>query len=290
MDGRARSRSWRRWALTAVFLAALIGCASTAAPQDAPSSAPDDTVVPPSSILPSAPTPAPNLTPGPSNETDQATNAPTAAPEATSESKADSIPDNPQALVTAFLELVIGGDSASVQAMRDSGDPSYIPVLVDYLRFTPPSDAHSRDVIIRALEDLSGAAPDEAEGSDRFWSWWVRWLGRHSEVRGIEGYDAFKGLILERLVDPAMGVFFSRGVDSRIRLEEIVWGGVAKDGIPDLTNPRVMTPEEAVYLFDDDRVFGVSFNGEHRAYPLCILNAHEMTNDVVGGVPFALAY
>ena len=43
-------------------------------------------------------------------------------------------------------------------------------------------------------------------------------------------------------------------------------------------------------LINDDRVFGVSFNGEHRAYPLRILNAHEMANDVVGGVPFALAY
>ena len=52
----------------------------------------------------------------------------------------------------------------------------------------------------------------------------------------------------------------------------------------------MITPEEASYLFDADRVFGISFNGEHRAYPLRILNAHEMANDVVGGVPFALAY
>ena len=69
-----------------------------------------------------------------------------------------------------------------------------------------------------------------------------------------------------------------------------MWGVVPKAGIPDLTKPRVITPEEASYLFDADRVFGVAFNGEHRAYPLRILNAHEMANDVVGGVPFALAY
>ena len=48
--------------------------------------------------------------------------------------------------------------------------------------------------------------------------------------------------------------------------------------------------DEADYLNWDDRVFGVSINGEHRAYPLRILNPHEMANDVVGGVPFALAY
>jgi hypothetical protein len=61
-----------------------------------------------------------------------------------------------------------------------------------------------------------------------------------------------------------------------------VWGEVPKDGIPDMINLPVVTPPDAGYLFDEDRVFGVSFNGEHRAYPLRILNAHEMANDGVG--------
>jgi hypothetical protein len=69
-----------------------------------------------------------------------------------------------------------------------------------------------------------------------------------------------------------------------------VWGGVRKDGIPDLTNPPVVPAARATYLEPSDRVFGVSINGAHRAYPLRILNRHEMANDVVGGVPFALAY
>ena len=77
---------------------------------------------------------------------------------------------------------------------------------------------------------------------------------------------------------------------ARIRLEEIAWGGVGKDGIPDLRYPPVVTAGEADYLEPPDRVFGVSINGEHRAYPLRILNLHEMANDIVGGVPFALAY
>jgi hypothetical protein len=73
-------------------------------------------------------------------------------------------------------------------------------------------------------------------------------------------------------------------------VEEIVWGGVAKDGIPDLMNPPVLPADKATYLDPFDRVFGLSINGEHRAYPLRILNAHEMANDTLGGVPFALAY
>ena len=92
------------------------------------------------------------------------------------------------------------------------------------------------------------------------------------------------------LVDPGMGAFLYDGVKATIRLEEIVWGGVRKDAIPDLTNPPVIPAEEATYLDFDERVFGVSINGKHRAYPHRILNPHEMANDVVGGVPIALAY
>ena len=87
-----------------------------------------------------------------------------------------------------------------------------------------------------------------------------------------------------------MGAFSYAGVKTTIRLEEAVWGGVPKDGIPDLINPPVVPGNEAGYLEALDRVFGVSINGEHRAYPLRVLNPHEMANDVLGGEPIALAY
>ncbi len=80
------------------------------------------------------------------------------------------------------------------------------------------------------------------------------------------------------------------GAAHTIRLEEIVWGGVVVDGIPSLDNPAVIPAHEARYLEADEQVFGVYLNGEARAYPLRIMNWHEMTNDVVGGQPFALAY
>ena len=92
------------------------------------------------------------------------------------------------------------------------------------------------------------------------------------------------------IIDPGLGGFLYEGVKTEIRLEEVVWGGVAKDGIPDLQNPPAVPASEADYLDPEDRVFGVSINGEHKAYPLRILNLHEIAKDVVGGVPFALAY
>jgi hypothetical protein len=92
------------------------------------------------------------------------------------------------------------------------------------------------------------------------------------------------------VIDPDFHLFLQPGVAHDIRLEEIVWGGVRKDGIPALVNPKLVPPVEAAYLTDDELVFGVEINGDARAYPLRILDWHEMFNDVVGGVPVALAY
>ena len=37
-------------------------------------------------------------------------------------------------------------------------------------------------------------------------------------------------------------------------------------------------------------IYGISLNGDDRAYPLRIMDWHEMANDIVGGVPVSLAY
>ena len=77
---------------------------------------------------------------------------------------------------------------------------------------------------------------------------------------------------------------------SRIDLTEVFWGGVGPNDIPDLTNPVAVTAAEAVYFEPDDREFGVTIEGESRAYPLRIVIAHEMVNDVVGGEPISLMW
>lgn len=88
-----------------------------------------------------------------------------------------------------------------------------------------------------------------------------------------------------------LGGELSRDENMRIRLDEITWGGVMINGIPALTNPRMETVARAEsWMGDDNLVFGVSINGDHRAYPLRIMGWHEMVNDVVGGVPVSLAY
>ncbi len=71
---------------------------------------------------------------------------------------------------------------------------------------------------------------------------------------------------------------------------EIRSGGPPKDGIPALSQPRSLAAKSADYLAAEDRVIGVSIGNAARAYPLRILNYHEIVNDQLGGQPLAVTY
>lgn len=60
-------------------------------------------------------------------------------------------------------------------------------------------------------------------------------------------------------------------------------GGPGRDDIPALTDPPVLAADAVDYLDDDDLVLGLVRNGEARAYPIRILNWHEIVNDRLGG-------
>lgn len=77
---------------------------------------------------------------------------------------------------------------------------------------------------------------------------------------------------------------------STIPLEKIVSGGPGKDGIPALVAPAVVSADAARYLRPTDRVLAVAIGGEARAYPLRVLNWHELVNDAVGGTPLLITY
>ncbi|MBI3020687.1 MAG: DUF3179 domain-containing protein [Candidatus Omnitrophica bacterium] len=77
---------------------------------------------------------------------------------------------------------------------------------------------------------------------------------------------------------------------SSVPREEILSGGPPKDGIPALTNPQVVSGEAATYLRADDRVLGVAMGDQARAYPIRILNWHEVVNDRLDGAPVVVTY
>ena len=78
--------------------------------------------------------------------------------------------------------------------------------------------------------------------------------------------------------------------NATIPKEEILSGGVPKDGIPALLNPQFVTAAKAGFLEPDDRVIGIKRGAETKAYPLRILNWHEVVNDTIGGTPVAVTF
>jgi len=78
--------------------------------------------------------------------------------------------------------------------------------------------------------------------------------------------------------------------DSLIPADEIVQTSVPRDGIPALDTPTFLKASEARHMRGKERVIGVVINGEARAYPVRILNYHEVVNDVIGGRSLTVTY
>jgi hypothetical protein len=73
--------------------------------------------------------------------------------------------------------------------------------------------------------------------------------------------------------------------------EEILSGGVPRDGIPPIDNPAFESIADAsAWLQPQSPVIAFALNGTARAYPLAILTRHEIVNDVVGGEAVAVTF
>lgn len=186
----------------------------------------------------------------------------------------------------AFRALVFENDSAyraALTRLSAHGGIELMSGLILALRFTRQDEAP----LIALMQKISGESARES------WFDWMLWQEAHPEVRPHPSYRDFKRELLLR-IDPNFEDFLRTEhlapEAMKIRFEEIAWGGVRKDGIPSLDQPNMVSAKEADYLVGSDFVFGVAINGDVRAYPLRIMGWHEMFNDVIGGVPVALAY
>lgn len=77
---------------------------------------------------------------------------------------------------------------------------------------------------------------------------------------------------------------------SLVPANEILRGGPPRDGIPALDRPRFVKAEDASFLEPEDRVLGIRVKGVARAYPIKILNYHEIVNDRPGGEAVVVTY
>jgi hypothetical protein len=189
-------------------------------------------------------------------------------------------------VVTAQDALIFGDGFTLFKALdwiRERGSDDMAASIIQAMRFSRAP----ANMFAETLTAITGANV----GFD--WHDWMLWQEQNPQVMPHPLFSEFKRSLYSR-IDPNFDDFLQPEYlvpeKMGIRLEEIVWGGVKKDGIPSLDNPRMTIPEAVTYMRDDDLVFGVSINGDTRAYPLRIMGWHEMFNDVIGGVPVALAY
>ncbi len=172
-------------------------------------------------------------------------------------------------------------EKAQIDALEAAWTQAYIPPALEIFNFIPSRKI--RRQIMTNLQDTTGQNFGEDINS------WYRWLWNEEEL-SIKGYDNFKAEFYKE-IDPRFERYFKdRSASARIRLDEIRWGGVRQDGIPPLRQPKMLKASEATYLEDDNVIFGISVNGDVRAYPKRILAWHEMFVDTVGGTDFAGVY
>jgi hypothetical protein len=199
---------------------------------------------------------------------------------------------------------------------------SYAAMIVDVARFLPSPrttqttdeispldiDAATADPLPSAARDGKGFPPlvrsfPGAEARRRLTTFlerqtrqrfgddlraWRKWIWALPDNPHTD-YASFKGELYSR-IDPRFRAFFAPRVPSRIRLDEIDWGGVTVNGIPPLRSPKTIAAADATWLRDTHLVFGIVINGEARAYPKRILAWHEMALDRVGGVDLTIVY
>jgi len=196
--------------------------------------------------------------------------------------KAEADESSQSDVVDHALRLLAGERTERLDALnwfRQRGRTDAISAILDAVRFTD----QDRAAYLRVVAELA-AEPDIAS-----WNRGMLWQEAHPEIPALPGYDRFKAESMA-LIDPHFRDFLAPGVKHEIRLEEIAWGGVLKDGIPALINPAFVSATSVTWLGEGELVFGVAINGDVRAYPFRIMDWHEMADDVVGGVPVALAY
>lgn len=225
------------------------------------------------------------------------------------DSDGESIPDGPvvptgplteealAAIEAVWLNLATGIDPEDLALIGSLGDSRLAWLLSDVVRFIPGGIVGQ--VAVEAFTELTtvelplgSLASDWRAITDLLIAW---------DVPAPPGYAKYKERLFVQ-VEPGWAPFFADAaadVDWRL----VSWGGVLIDDrplgsiepcprgcIPALDDPPVTDAAGGSWYPDDEIVFGVSVNGESRAYPKNIMEVHEMVNDTLGGRRIGMPY
>lgn len=110
---------------------------------------------------------------------------------------------------------------------------------------------------------------------------WARWI--------------FYPLSLIPIIYLLSGMSFSEdnGFDltgALVPADKIFNGGPPRDGIPSIDEPTFINASKAQFLKPDDSILGLHYKGVARAYPIKILNYHEIVNDQIHQQAIVISY
>lgn len=199
------------------------------------------------------------------------------------------------ALESAFGDLGNTGwgpdQTSSLATIVAAGDPRLAWLIADLSRFV--SDPRLAELLASAASEILGITLtlDDYWGAmtDHLIAW---------DIPAPPGYFEYKRKIFTLVLPDLQTLMVPGDIDWRL----VSWGGVAIDKrpydqtdlacncIPAADNPETTTAAEATWLMADDIVFGITINGESRAYPRRIMEVREMVNDSLGGRDLAIPY
>lgn len=204
--------------------------------------------------------------------------------------------ESEKALETVFGENLLARrwgpeQSAAINTLGLSKDPRVAWLISDLMRIAGSNQMLS--LLGESISNLLAIDFDNGDHWGRTTDHLMAW-----DIPAPPNYLTYKRNIY-RVIEPKWETLFAEGdIDWR----HVSWGGVYIDDrsydktdatcncIPAADNPAVTTAADALWLKDDDIVFGVQVNGEYRAYPRRIMEVREMINDTLGGRDLGIPY
>ena len=200
------------------------------------------------------------------------------------------------AIRTAFVDPVKHGlwgrdQMVALTEITGSKDPRIGWIIGDLMRFA--TSAQLTAVLASAGSDLLGKDIDRQNSWGSLTDHLIAW-----DIPAPPGYLEVKREIFTGVIPGWDRIFVEGEIDWRM----VSWGGVLIDNrphdrtddlcncIPAADNPEVTGAAEATWLKDEDIVFGITVNGEARAYPRRIMEVREMVNDTLGGRDLGIPY
>lgn len=82
----------------------------------------------------------------------------------------------------------------------------------------------------------------------------------------------------------------SRPEQIDVPIKNVIQGCPKQNCIPSIDQPKFLAAGDSGTTADEDLVMAVELGGEKRAYPIYILNSHEVVNDAIGELAFAVTW